>query len=61
MILRNEVQVILDAGHEASVAQENEQDKDKRVKQMGDRFKAAYDGIDTALTEMKTSLEDEAM
>merc|ERR1711867_141097 len=57
LILRNEVQLVLDAGHEASVAQEREGDKDKRIKQMGERFEAAYDGIAIALTEMKTSLE----
>ena len=61
MILRDEVQVVLDNGQEAAVAQENARDKDKRIKQMGDRFKAAYDGIDAVLTEMKTSLGDEAM
>ena len=60
MILRDEAQSVIDAGHEAAVAQENARDKDKKVKQMGDRFKATYDGIDAMLTEMKTSLGDEA-
>ena len=59
LILRDEVQLVVDAGHEASEALEPERDKDKRIKQMGERFEAAYNGIDAALAEMKTSLADE--
>ena len=58
LILRDEALEVIDRGSEETVAQENARDKDKKLKLMGDRFKAAYDGIDVQLAEMRTSLAD---
>ena len=49
---------MVDAGYEASEALKHDQTKDARIKQLGDKFEAAYNRIDTALVEMKTSLTD---
>ena len=59
LTLRDEVQEVVDAGYAASEALKHEQTKDKKIKQMGEKFEAAYNGIDAALAEMKTSLADE--
>ena len=50
--------MVVDAGYEASEALKHDQTKDARIKQLGDKFEAAYNRIDTALVEMKMSLTD---
>ena len=39
--LRDEVQVVVDAGREASETLKHDQTKDARIKQLGDKFDAA--------------------
>merc|ERR1712215_360678 len=58
LILRDEALEVIDRGSEEAAAQENAHDKDKKLKLMGDRFKAAYDGIDVQLAEMRASFVD---
>ena len=56
--LRDQIQEIVDAGREASETLKNDQTKESRLKQLGDKFDAAYNRVDTALAEMKTGLTD---
>ena len=58
MILRDEAQIVVDHGQQEADALENVRDKDKKIKIMGDRFKAAYDGIDASLVDIRTTLAD---
>ena len=56
--LRDQIQEIVDAGREASETLKNDQTKESRLKQLGDKFDAAYNRVDTTLAEMKIGLSD---
>ena len=58
LILIDEAQVVIDRGSAEVAAQEHARDKDKKLKLLGERFKAAYEGIDAWLAEMRASFVD---
>ena len=58
LILRDQALEVIDRGSEEAAARENARDEPGKLKLLGDRFKAAYNGIDAQLAEMRTFLAD---